>query len=526
VIVVGSATKKKKKSRAKLVKEAADKAKKALKTGKKPKEKKLTKKEQANLDAFMLPYKVKDDIEEQIKNGSIKIDHRGHYKGYHEGWFERSLSMMLLMLCDDKRAMEILTNRFQGKKDNRAVYLTHYSDTTCNSCCRDVKFKLTKTKIVADSECPHPDGYPAYSVRLNVPSGKIIFGNDFRDLIEIDASYDINRTKGCEQTSRAYADAGMIHIFVGNTCPGVYQISERRINLLSKEYIYSSDDDADESAPGAKEPKGECVGGICTDLWWYSAMDYDLFKKLAKKRHGKKWKDRISRWESIVKVEPGCYKAVGQSHIVRWDYEGDSKIKPEELFSYIKRDGDCRKLRPQSGYLQAAEFLRDFERAIEIRRMAWPTISQDRISILDHWFLTIGNGMEWNDGVLISVSGRAEDAIERYKNGERPDWTNERDDYHYERLAAEREGKEFVPPHGSHYPISDYSRCWKVPDNVEPDWLAGVREILHVVIEHGTGPKPPKGANERLVRDYKTNVRNIKEAKKCLKSLEKRFGEE
>lgn len=495
--------------------------------------KKPSKEAQAEADEIMLAFNLLDDVEERVKSGKLKIDFRGHFAGYHEGWFERSLMMMLMSLRSDKKTMEILKNRHEGKKDDRPVYLTHWNDLVCASCCRETKFKLTNTKLTADTACPHPDGYPAYTVRINVPSGKLIFGNDFRDIVEIDASYDVNRTRGSEQTSRAYADAGMIHITVGNTCPGLYKVSETRINVLSPEThnIYAetgTEDDADPDANLAKPPKGEHVGGICTDLWWYSAMDYDLFKKIAKKKYGKDWKKRTQGCD-IVKVKPGCYKAVGQAHLVRdrdTHYDDEHYYCAEEMYSYIKRDGDVRKLKPQSGYGEAAAFLQDFERAVDITRMAWTSISRDRNAILSHWFLVIGNGMEWNNGALIHVSGREEDAIERYKNGERPDWTNERDDYTYERRMAELSGEEFVKPHGSYYPICDYSRCWSVPDDVRPDWLAGVREILHVVIEHGTGPKPPKDAPEHIVRDYKTNKSNIKQAKLCLKSLEERFGPE
>jgi hypothetical protein len=490
--------------------------------------KKMTPEQRAAADAKSARasriWEVTEKLEDDVKSGAVKLDFQGHFKGYNPGWFGREI-MMMLMSARREVCGEILFNRANGKRDSRTAILKGDHNATCNSCSTEINFKVLKNKIVATSECPHPDGYPAYSVKLNVPSGKIIFGNDFRDIVRIDADYDVNGTRGTEMTTRAYADAGMIHVYVGNTCPGIYKVSESRLNIVSPSSAMSGEDDGYKELP-TKPPKGVEVGGICTDLWWYSAMDYDLFKKLAKATHGKGWKDRLSKWTDIVKVKPGCYQAVGQTHLVRdvggVSNEDGSCSNPEEMFSYIRRIGDVRKLKPQSGYAEAAEFLKTFDHAVAIRRMAWPTISRSRLSILDSFFLTLGGGLDWKDGALVSVSLRGEDAIKRYKAGERPDWTPSKKEAEWANLHrewAEMDGKEYVEPHPSFYPISEgYANCFSVPDNVRADWLGGVREILHAVIENGAGPKTDK--------EHKRNKSNVRLAKKALKKIDERFGKE
>jgi len=449
-------------------------------------------------------------LEEDVKSGKIKVDFRGHFHGYVSGWFNQCIvSTFLFPSQETRKAIEILKNRAAGKDDRRqAIFgssdslLNHFD---CNSCLQAVKFKVLKSKIIATTECPHPDGYPAYSVRINVPSGKLIFGNDFRDLIDVAASYDINRTLGCEQTTRAYADAGMIHVFVGNTCPGVFQVSDTRINIVSPERR-SAGEEQDYIDLPTKEPKGKLCGSICTDLWWYSAMDYDLFKKLAKKKYGKKWKDRISRLETIVKVKPGCYKATAQTHRVMNDghtTEDGGYYSPEEMFSFIKRDGDVRDLRTQSAHDQTVEFMKDFENAVKVKRLAWPTLYPTRDRVLEQWFCVVGNGEDWLDGAIVSVSEREEEAVARLKNGEKVTWDEERE----------------IESHRSYYPMShQYSALTNIPDNVRPDWLAGAREMIRYIIEHGKGPED----GER----YMDNKRNIALAKAVEKQLNERFGPE
>lgn len=481
------------------------------------------------------------EIEERVKSGALKLDFKGHFHGYVPGWFDREITRAFLYEFDSDK-LQALADVLGGKKPKqRAIFsIDPHRETKCNSCNQPVTFEVKKTKIVASSKCPHPDGYPVYTAQINVPSGKLIFGNDFRDLVDCPGSFDVNGTHGTALTTKAYADAGMIHVYVGNTCPGLYKVSDSRINIVSAATSYAGED-RDYKDLECEPPKGKRVGGICTDLWWYSAMDYDLFKKRAKARYGKDWKkERISGRGTIVKVKPGRYKVYCQTHRVRdadvRNGSDGSSYCGEEMYSYIKRNGDVRNLRTQSPTTKAYSWLaEDFDRFIQIKQMAWHTIFPSREGVLEHLFLVIGNGNEWSNGRMISVGEREIDAIERYKKGERPsdpsredsrnklDATNKLLTEFNKLIAGEdsdaEKGTESSRERRSYYPMSEgHSAVFSVPDDVEPDWLAAVRETLRMVIDSGVGPESD--------RDYTSDKNNVRLAGKCLKQLEKRFGPE
>ena len=441
-------------------------------------------------DAFSLACGLAD----KVKSGEIELDLGGHFGGGSRAkeWVKRHLGDYLFSAVQGDCA-EILLNRAAGKKDSRSAIFSIYS-LSCDACATEgVPFKITKNGISTVAPCPHPDGYPEYFVRVSVPSGKLVFANDFRDLVAVSGSYDVNTTWGCELTSRAYADAGLIHICVGNSCPGIYQVSDSRLHLLSPE----SREDRDYGDLPAKEPKGRHIGDICTDLWWFSAMDHDLFKKLAGKDYKTVLKDSFVH---VVKIKPGCYKASSRLHLLgahRADLPDGEHLYPEQLFSVIKWDGDMRKLRAQSKYAKTVAYMTKFENAIKAARLAYPGIYPTRASVLNQWFCVIGNGMEWADGMLLGVGDRHERAVERLKAGEEVTW------------EEDKEGFTF-------YPLGSFARFLCVPDDVRPDWLAGVREVLDLVILKGTGPKNGKR--------YKENLSNIRHAETAKKELGERFG--
>ncbi|KKL57029.1 hypothetical protein LCGC14_2239470, partial [marine sediment metagenome] len=115
--------------------------------------------------------------------------------------------------------------------------------------------------VWADEECPYPHGF-TIEFELNVPSGQIVATDDLRPLFDILGDYDINTDEGCRLTTLAYEQIGCAHGFVGNSCPGIYKQGNK--------YIIAN---------GGHDRDGEQVGSIGTDLWWYSIVDADEFKR-------------------------------------------------------------------------------------------------------------------------------------------------------------------------------------------------------------------------------------------------------
>lgn len=108
-----------------------------------------------------------------------------------------------------------------------------------------------------------------FTVKINTPSKKIIFFNNPYQLIKIERedqyTCSINSIEGSMKESLAYAEQNIGFFSVNNTSPSI---------LKSKKDIII--------APTDTKKGYEKLGYICTDLWWYTVMDYELFLSMSK----------------------------------------------------------------------------------------------------------------------------------------------------------------------------------------------------------------------------------------------------
>lgn len=122
-------------------------------------------------------------------------------------------------------------------------------------------------------------------------TGKLIVENDLRNYFK-KAAFDINTTFGIVKTMKKYAKQGMLHGFVGNTCPTLL------INRTTGEIIIGTD--YDDILDEEIIPEGfEILTSVCTDLWWYSIVDYDFLKN--------KIGEEVDEY-NVVNVTPGKYR--------------------------------------------------------------------------------------------------------------------------------------------------------------------------------------------------------------------------
>lgn len=126
---------------------------------------------------------------------------------------------------------------------------------------------------------------------LNVPSGIMVY-NDSLPEFEVLGDYDINTEEGCIKQTLAMTKIGCAHGFVGNTCPGIYQVDKDRFTVAIPGY--------NKKTLNSKRYKGKQVGSITTDLWWFSLADGDEYQK----RGGDL--DDVRQ----TKVRPGVYQVV------------------------------------------------------------------------------------------------------------------------------------------------------------------------------------------------------------------------
>lgn len=251
-----------------------------------------------------------EELEAGLKNGSVKLDPRGHRPPEIKHLVE-DMSVFLLM------------RRFRADAGASA----HMNDLRfpvggpggCPLCGEFFYYVLDSDDInlTASKPCPAPDiDKQEWAVKLACPSGELLLFNDLREPFE-DADHDVNSLLGEKTYSEHYAKQGLGIIFVGNTCPGVYQASPSKLIVASGNY------DKEEEAEQALERLGTHIGGICTDLWWYSVIDKLAFMKafrltpdsFEEKCRAKGW------WPQLIRavVEPGVYEVTRRKHLTNED---------------------------------------------------------------------------------------------------------------------------------------------------------------------------------------------------------------
>lgn len=155
-----------------------------------------------------------------------------------------------------------------------------------------------------ETACPCPDGLTTV-VTLPIPSGKMIITDDLRDVYHLsrgveDSFFTYNSARGQAQVVEAMAKLGCAYGPVGNTCPGLYRVGEKNagayvITTFNHEY-----DDEGNVTNTPSLPESDRLAGIITDLWAYSAADYEDWQ--SKGGTGSDYD------YTVVNVEPGTYE--------------------------------------------------------------------------------------------------------------------------------------------------------------------------------------------------------------------------
>jgi len=287
---------------------------------------------------FQVHYRLQKMIEERIASGEIAIDVNGHYKDGSlitdhpwrdpmtlADWFNDEVGVMTWR-WDDEEFEKISQLIASPKKDEWVMFRKGSSLQQCPLCGKDTAWETNGFVIRVVDDCPYPEG-AVYSWELNVPSGKLVIANDFRDKFTIIDDYNVNALEGCIQTTFGYAEVGMSHAYVGNSCPGVHKKNEKEFIIGS--YWEEDDDDVDEkykSDLGSEFNGTERVASICTDLWWYSIVDYNQFVERYGVPHEQAHLD-------IVDCEPGVYEFLHVGNVL------DTEKNPS-IYTYFHKVRD------------------------------------------------------------------------------------------------------------------------------------------------------------------------------------------
>lgn len=197
----------------------------------------------------------------------------------------------------------------------------------------------------------------------------------------------------------------------------------------------------------------------------------------------------------------------------------------------------------------------------------YPTLFGCRTDVLHHLFCVNGNGYEWRGGELVGYPERKRSLKALLKEVDNNDAKMaemlarfDREDEAHEELRVLNETRQakrrlrreheksiitfryknaadlalvtwsrdhdrlldgpltFRP--GTIYPLCEYAKLARVPDDVKPDWLAAVREMIFEVF--ASSPRRPDGqfSEEHCAAEHQ---RNIEFASKSLESIASRF---
>ena len=289
-------------------------------------------------------------IENQLRNDKIPINFNGHHGVnskepvfINDGIIDDYLFYKLYdnanwaFLKYNSDAETIYQQIYNGELLNTPICI---SNDDCSDCGCKISYWFTgqqftvqlSDKSTEDHSCSEFGGLKSYSVDVEVPSGTLIFANNLKFLLpEVNGKFNINLKMGVKQTVLEYADHNVLSAYTGNTCPTVYAKNNHIIigNL-------HDDDDETQEYKSVVQQYGKPQGYICTDLWWFFAMDKIQFEHLVHKcinniLDQNSYESKRNAFlhsianipEATVNVEPGTYRMT-----MLMDNEPDGYNKP------------------------------------------------------------------------------------------------------------------------------------------------------------------------------------------------------
>jgi hypothetical protein len=187
----------------------------------------------------------------------------------------------------------------------------------------------------------------------------------------------------------------------------------------------------------------------------------------------------------------------------------------------------------------------DLDKLIANKIRRWPTLYRCRTDVLHAWFCMNGNGLDWENGELDSFDEEPSlqdhirkeernnrEMISKYPSIDGPDYQVScakriaEITFRYEnadKLALVNWDKHIlmdrVPPKPI-YPLCEYAAMCNVPNDVKPEWLAAVREMIFVIFAFD-----PQTCVEYQMHPKRYNhSQTVEMADKCLQDLAARFG--
>lgn len=243
----------------------------------------------------------KEEMEQAIKQGNVTIMDSHHTKLHR---LVKEKDAIKLVSFSEMRGLTAFAPSPLRKK------ATFYN-VFCEQCGKYIDYYFEHNLLIpSDLTCYHEE---TVSVTIPVPSGKLMFNDCFRHeyVVELYDLLDegdlINTLKGRMERVKTYASAGIGHFFVGNRSPQVFE-KDGQFTIGKYTYIQTKDGEMEEPPiEGGKD-----IGYVCTDLWWVSICDPDVFKQLFVPEYGEDAatemiENVLENADIVIDVEPGMY---------------------------------------------------------------------------------------------------------------------------------------------------------------------------------------------------------------------------
>ncbi len=334
-------------------------------------------------DVRVLDLRLGSKIRKALEEGRMTVEHRGHYGNGRYDIASRMKDHMGMPKCRLPDARKIVAAI--DRKGKARGFVSIGGPSCLNSCpvCDEHLAMETNGQVMRPTtDCKYPDGMIT-ETELNVPSGKIVVKDDLRQWFDYVGDFNINSTKGTTLATIEMAKIGCAHGFVGNSCPGIYRQADDVYIIANPGYKNGSYEDEDKI-----DPEGEYVAGICTDLWWYSLVDYDEFKRRA---------GDITPEEAgaeVFEVRLGVY----HFRQMREDLNNEEKDGVPYIYADFK-------------WVREPDPVRDFIGEMKSKNFTlgqiihhWNTDRNDQYpvqSVIDHIFCVIGGGGDWHENGFI-----------------------------------------------------------------------------------------------------------------------------
>jgi len=177
----------------------------------------------------------------------------------------------------------------------------------CFACGERIEYTLQGSSFIPnESSCFQQT---MVEVTIPIPSGVLLLDDWLGDastvLDHLDKGQDINCQKGTALRVTDYAGGDVIHFYVGNNSPQVYE--HDGVLYFGRDTL----DEEDNSIPLVND--GNLKGRVTTDLWWVTGCDRDVYEQLAISKFGEKRGREVvatveEKCDVVVHVEPGTYK--------------------------------------------------------------------------------------------------------------------------------------------------------------------------------------------------------------------------